>query len=607
MQRVWEWKFASPPAAIWPSMADTARFNEAAAMPKHEIIETPRPDGSVDFAGRLRKGPVTIEWQERPVNFISEQWFEHCRDFRNGPFRTLCATFELTPEGGGSRGVYKVEAVPSGILGRLLLAGGFLEKAGRTFAKLAAEADAFAQGQRPEPFAYDPPPVDATTQGRVAQMVTAIDATPNGHGRAQRLADYVLKSQEVDLWQVRPLKLAREWKIDQREAVELCLQAVQAGLLELRWDLLCPRCRVAKSSSASLDQMPTGAHCSSCNIDYDRDFAKNVEASFRPAPGVRDVVPGQYCLFGPMSTPHIRLNITVEAGATREVKALLRRGDYRLRTLEPGPELEISWSGGGFPEVVIEDAAVRSGGAATPGFIRLVNRTRRPLTFIIEDRAWVQDALTADRITTLQAFRDLFASEALRPGDDVGVAKIALMFTDLKSSTAFYEKVGDARAYHLVRDHFAFLAAIIRENDGAIVKTIGDAVMAAFADPAKAVRAAIAIQRQVNRFNDDHGGDAIVIKLGLHAGPCIAVTLNDRLDYFGSTVNLASRLQGESTGGDIVLSAEMAGDRAVAELLRDQDLSRESVDIRGFDRPIAFHRLRSESARAGLAPALKVS
>ena len=80
--------------------------------------------------------------------------------------------------------------------------------------------------------------------------------------------------------------------------------------------------------------MPTGAHCSSCNIDYDRDFAKNLEASFRPAPGVRDVVSGQYCLFGRMSTPHIRLHITVEAGATREVKALLRPGNYRLRTLE---------------------------------------------------------------------------------------------------------------------------------------------------------------------------------------------------------------------------------------------------------------------------------
>jgi len=591
MQRIWQWKFASPPAAIWPSMADTARFNEAAAIPKHEIIETPRADGSVDYAGRLRKGPVTIEWTERPVNWVVEQWFEHCRDFRNGPFRSLCATFELTPDNGGGRGVYKLEALPSGLLGRVLLLGGFLDKAGRTFAKLAAEADSYAQGQREQPFAFDAPAVDAATQGRVAQMVKDIDASANGHGLARRLADHVLQAQEVDLWQVRPLKLAREWRVGAREAVELCLQAVQAGLLELRWDLLCPRCRVAKSSSVSLDQMPTGAHCSTCNIDYGRDFAKNVEASFRPAPGVRDVVSGQYCLFGPMSTPHIKLHVTVDPGATRELKALLRPGDYRLRTLEPGPELDLAWSGGGLPEFVVEEGAVRAGSPATPGFVRLANRTRRKLTFIIEDRAWVQDALTADRITTLQAFRDLFASEALRPGDDVGVARIALIFTDLKSSTAFYERVGDARAYHLVRDHFAFLGAIIRENDGAIVKTIGDAVMAAFADPAKAVRAAIAIQRRVAAFNAEHGGDAIIIKLGLHAGPCIAVTLNERLDYFGSTVNLASRLQGESAGGDIVLSAEMAADPAVAEVLAGQRLTEESVAIRGFDRAIDFHRL----------------
>jgi class 3 adenylate cyclase len=591
MQRVWEWRFASPPAAIWPSMADTARFNEAAALPKHEIIETPRPDGSVDYAGRLRKGPITIEWTERLVNWVAEQRFEHCRDFRNGPFRSLCATFELTPDNGGSRGVYKIDAVPSGLLGRMLLLGGFLETAGRTFAKLAAEADSYAQGQRQQPFAYEAPAIDSATQGRVAQMVNDIDASANGHGLARRLADHVLQAQEVDLWQIRPLKLARDWRVGAREAVELCLQAVQAGLLELRWDLLCPRCRVAKSSSASLDQMPTGAHCSTCNIDYDRDFARNVEASFRPAPGVRDVVSGQYCLFGPMSTPHIKLHVTVEPGAARELKALLRPGDYRLRTLEPGPELDITWAGGGFPDFIIEDSAVRAGSAATPGFVRLANRSQRKLTFVIEDRAWVQDALTADRITTLQAFRDLFASEALRPGDDVGVAKIALLFTDLKGSTAFYEKVGDARAYHLVRDHFAFLGAIIRENDGAIVKTIGDAVMAAFADPAKAVLAAIAIQRRVDAFNAEHGGDAIIIKLGLHAGPCIAVTLNERLDYFGSTVNLASRLQGESAGGDIVLSAEMAADPAVADVLAGQRLTQESVAIRGFDRAIAFHRL----------------
>jgi class 3 adenylate cyclase len=122
--------------------------------------------------------------------------------------------------------------------------------------------------------------------------------------------------------------------------------------------------------------------------------------------------------------------------------------------------------------------------------------------------------------------------------------------------------------------------------------------MAAFADPAAAVRAAIAVQRKVAAFNAGHGGSAITIKLGLHVGPCIAVTLNDRLDYFGSTVNLAARLQGESTGGDIVLSERLAEDDAVRKLLAPFALGAESAEIRGFDRPARFRRLTQAAIAA---------
>ena len=87
----------------------------------------------------------------------------------------------------------------------------------------------------------------------------------------------------------------------------------------------------------------------------------------------------------------------------------------------------------------------------------------------------------------------------------------------------------------------------MRDHDGAVVKTIGDAVMASFGDPADAVKAALAMQA---RDRCDH---ELVLKLGIHVGPSVVVTLNDRLDYFGSTVNMAARLQGQSQGGDIVL------------------------------------------------------
>jgi class 3 adenylate cyclase len=143
----------------------------------------------------------------------------------------------------------------------------------------------------------------------------------------------------------------------------------------------------------------------------------------------------------------------------------------------------------------------------------------------------------------------------------------------------------------LVREHFAWLAGIVREHEGAIVKTIGDAVMAAFHDPLLGLRAAIAMQGRISAFNEA-SRTPVVLKLGLHEGPCIAVTLNDRLDYFGSTVNLAARLQGESRGSDIVLSDSLAAGGGADALMAPLAPERETARLRGIAEPVAFVRLR---------------
>lgn len=596
----WTWHFERPPADIWPLMADTARFNEAAKIPKHAITEIPQPDGSVKYFGRVKMGPFDLKWREKPVNWVAEQWFEHCRYFDSGPLKSLCAQFSLEPEGEGAVGHYRLTAAPANLIGRLILATGFFRSSAKTFGRLAHEANAFAKGETAVPFRYDAPSPKPEVAARVARLVQEIDASPNGHGLARKLADLVLHAQEVDLWHIRPLKLAHDWGRPAIAVIELCLQAVRTGLLELRWDLLCPRCRVAKAWSGGLDRLPNGAHCSSCNIDYGRDFSKNVEASFRPAEAIRPMESGEYCLWGPISTPHIKLQVALDPGETREIKAQLSFGPYRLRTLEVGPECDIDAGIEGFPTFILEADDVKAGTPAKRGTILIENRSQRTLTAIVESRAWVADALTADRVTALQAFRDLFSEDVLRPGDEVSIGRVTLLFSDLRGSTALYQKIGDATAYHLVRDHFAFLAQAIRDNQGAIVKTIGDAVMAAFARPEDGLRAAVAIQRQVAAFNRKHpvgdGTDAVAIKLGLHQGPCIVVTLNDRLDYFGSTVNLAARLQGQSRGGDIVLSREIAEDPAVAPILATLALEGipaelDQAALKGFAQPLAFRRL----------------
>lgn len=599
----WYWHFDAPVEAVWPLLADTARFNEAAGLPKHRIAETPQPDGSVLYEALARQGLFRLAWRDVPVNWVANAWFEHCRNFTRGPIARLCATFELTPsEDGGCRGHYRLDVVPSGLLGSLLLATVFFKAADRQFTRLAEQAGRFARGAGAQPFPYSAPPVPATVRQRVERMVDGIEASGHGHGLARGLAEFLLDAQEVDLARIRPLALARRWRVPERQAIELCLQATRAGLLELSWDLLCPRCRVAKASTTGLDSLPSGAHCGTCNIDYDRDFSRNVELSFRPAEAVRPVTFGEYCLLGPMSTPHIKVHVTVPAGETRRIDARLPPGAYRLRSLEKGPERDLELARrSDFPSIILGDAKVETGPPSPGGTIALTNRTPWPRTFVIEDRTWVADALTADRVTALQAFRDLFSEQVLRPGDEVSVRRVTLLFTDLAASTALYGRIGDARAYHLVREHFAFLGRVVREHDGAVVKTIGDAIMAAFADPAQALAAALAAQRSIAAFNSASGDGPILLKVGLHEGPCIAVTLNERLDYFGGTVNLAARLQGQSRGGDIVLSATLAAEPAVAELLDGLPLSHESALLKGFDEAVPFLRV---AQRWSAAPAV---
>lgn len=593
--RTFEHAFRGDPAGIWAAMADTVRYNEAAGLPRHRIEEIVQPDGTMRFVGRGRIGPFELEWDDLPPNWVKERWFEHRRRFAQGPFRRVDARFELSPAAGGCLGRYTLEVEPATVAGRLLLGTGFFASAERMFEKLAADADTFALGERQRPFETAAPKLAEGGAGRLARLAAELEATLYAHGLAGRLAELLRTAPDSDVRRIRPLALARAWNVPATPAIELCLQATRLGLLELRWDLLCPRCRIAKATSPGLDRLPTGAHCGTCNIDYGRDFSRNVELSFRPAEAIREIEPGEFCLLGPMSMPHVWAHVTLAPGETRGLDAAPPPGPYRLRTLEAGPEAEIAHEGGPFPSVVVTDDGVAAGPAGAVGAVTLRNASAHRRTVVIESRAWVKDALTADRVAALQAFRDLFSDEVLRPGDEVAIRRVALIFSDLRGSTALYGAIGDAAAYHLVREHFAYLGGIVREHDGCIVKTIGDAVMAAFADPALAVKAAIAMQERVAELNraelDREAPAPLVLKLGVHAGPCIAVTMNDRLDYFGSTVNLAARLQDQSKGGDLVISADLAAEPEIAPLLAGRALTRESAQLRGIPVPVAFVRV----------------
>lgn len=194
----------------------------------------------------------------------------------------------------------------------------------------------------------------------------------------------------------------------------------------------------------------------------------------------------------------------------------------------------------------------------------------------------------------LPDFQRLFPQQRLLPDESLNVTRAALLFTDLAGSTALYARRGDPRAYHLVRLHFDELFAVADQNGGTVIKTIGDAVLAVFQTPAEALAAALLMQRAVNALNErrdlrDH--ERLILKVGLHCGPCLSVTLNDRPDYFGTTVNIAARVQGLSIGGDIVCTEAVRSDRDAGALLADAGLESCRVQLKGIDEEVLVHRM----------------
>lgn len=191
-------------------------------------------------------------------------------------------------------------------------------------------------------------------------------------------------------------------------------------------------------------------------------------------------------------------------------------------------------------------------------------------------------------------FQRIFPQQRILPDESLEVTRVALLFTDLAGSTAIYARRGDPRAYSLVRMHFDELFRVADQCNGLMIKTIGDAVMAAFQTPADALKAAIWMQKAIADLNQRaelEGDERLILKVGLHCGPCLSVTLNDQPDYFGGTVNTAARVQGLSRGHDIVFTEAILDDSEARDLLGARPIERERIQLKGIDQPVPVVRI----------------
>lgn len=630
-------RIAAPAPLVWALVADTNRFDRAAGLAAGTYRFREMPDGSRERVASAKQAGFTLEWIEPAYDWLEGRFVRGARTFTKGPPKAGGFSVELTPDPEAPEHATIVEA-------RAWVAGeGLLGFVARTIMKpqfrsglrryLEAIEQVLGTASRVG-YAWEREPPAAAA--RRALMASATDPVAQGTRSSNRDADLDFRARrfaqspidapvrdklleflrtrpDEEVSAIRPFEVARAWGVDRREALRAFLHAARAGLVELQWQINCPTCRVGASTARTLDEVGRAAHCDACNIGYDVDFGEHVEAIFKISPSIRQVDTAVYCASSPWFRPHVFGQITIPAGEVVRRVCAVPPGDLLVRTLRHGRKarLEVADEMGRAPKVlrvVLDDASIsieREGEVAIghDTELEITSRATRAETILIERTGWGADVVLGSVIATFPDFLDLFATEAPASGVELTVSSMTLLFSDLTGSTALYERVGDARAFAIVEEHFRDMTRAIERHQGAIVKTMGDAVMATFASPADALRAAIEMVHECERAHGDLG---LSVKLGLHEGPCLAVRANDKLDFFGTTVNVAARLQAQAHGSEVVVAESLCEHAEVAAIVRSEALPARRFDaalkgIREVQRLIGLDASRERSREIATA------
>jgi len=426
------------------------------------------------------------------------------------------------------------------------------------------------------------------------------------HDVANMLERMVRDAPDHALNRMNALDLARREGLDEERVIAALLNGVGLGMFEMTWSVMCPSCAGVLSANKSLKTLDrTQYKCAFCAAGYETTLDNLVEVTFTVSPRVRkiaahnpDELPAaEYYrqvfwssaidLHGDPETllrdvtleivdlpagERAILSLHVPAGTVIVFDPVTHTAQFLdVRGEETGERQNLSVIFNKV-QVPVETTTLRPG----PLRLTLDNRTDGRVLPAV----WVQNqalddmltrrkpVLTATRLLTNQTFRDIYRTDTLAIGQRLKILSLTFLFSDLKDSTELYEHVGDLVAFDLVNEHFRLLQEIIASERGAVVKTIGDAVMATFETPDRAIAAAIRRRAAMSDLGAARQHQSLRLKMGIHEGSCLAVTLNGQQDYFGQTVNIASRVQGLAASRSIVVTESVVENADARALLQ---------------------------------------
>ena len=319
-----------------------------------------------------------------------------------------------------------------------------------------------------------------------------------------RLADEVESADDLDRGALRPYALADAWGEERRAVLELFLLVDPGGAARIPLGAALPALpRARRQGSERSPALGGDVHCDACGIDVDGSTSSAVvELVVPPEPGDPRGGASRPTASAARQTDaaHRRAAASSQPGERRTVRLALEPGAYRVRAGGLDATSSLAVADGGAAEAALtaapEGVGPRNGLVLAPlSDLTLRNETEEERLLVAERTAWADDAATAADVTALQAFRDLFATEALRPGEagrdrepDDRLHRSARLDAALPRASATPRPSAPSSAISTsLRD------AVAREG-GAVVKTIGDAVMAVFRRPVAALEAMLDAQ-----------------------------------------------------------------------------------------------------------------
>jgi eukaryotic-like serine/threonine-protein kinase len=583
-EKTFEWELKSTAAQLWPHVSNTERLNKAAGLPTVEYrTEKDNKIGLRRF-GSFKLGALKIEWEEHPFEWVEGSKFGILREFLSGPFKWFMSSVELKslPEG-GTHLVHSVKIEPRNALGRVVSTIEAGWKGGRSLDRVYNRIDASIQSQLAGRDVEDlfEEPVQLSKQA-VSRLDAAIDRMIEGGAELQatnQLIDYLRTAPIQELAKIRPVELGKRLEVSSEAMLDACLVAGSIGVLELRWDIICPTCRVAAKTESMLAQIQQHTECEACDTQFQSDLASAIELTFRVHPEIRQTIAGKYCIGGPWHAPHVLTQVRLAPGESMQLPLKLDTGDYLVRTVGSIGSMSLVAR----PSAIMSSAtyrmtqelqstvpeSVRSGMVQ----LRIENALNVTRTVRVERTIQRDKIVTAASASASQLFRKLYPEQCFGDGAPVATDNMTLLVVRVFGLDDFYLQMGDQAAFDASHKLQQFAETQLIARRGAIVKTTDEGLVAAFADCADAVRAAIELKRGLEASPDRMG---LEFGLVIHRGRMLMAKQNGRIDYFGATMRSAVGLASHSRDR-ILLSDVVAIDPVVREMLVQEQLTAKTV------------------------------